>query len=48
MWIVGVDGKIAPMDGAYFAGTSQRAVDELHATLDSATFDVAAQKSPTP
>ena len=48
MWIIDVDGKIALMDGAYFAGTPQRAVDELHAILNSATFDVAPQASPTP
>jgi hypothetical protein len=39
VWIVDVDGRIAVMDGGYYADTPQRAVDELHAILSSATFD---------
>ena len=39
VWIVDVDGRIAVMDGGYYADTPQHAVDELHAILSSATFD---------
>jgi len=39
MWVVDVNGRIAVLDGAYFTGTPQNAVDELHAILSSATFD---------
>jgi len=39
MWIVDVNGRIALLDGAYYADTPQSAVDELHAALGSATFD---------
>jgi hypothetical protein len=39
MWIVDVNGRIALLDGAYYADTPQSAVEELHAALGSATFD---------
>jgi hypothetical protein len=39
IWIVAVDGRIALLDGAYYADTPQDAVDEMHGILESATFD---------
>lgn len=39
MWIVDVNGRIALLDGTYWVPTPQSAVDELHAILESATFD---------
>lgn len=39
MWILDVDGRIALLDGAYYADTPQAAIDELHAVLRSSTFD---------
>ena len=39
VWVVDVDGRIAVMQGGYYADTAQHAVDELHAILSSATFD---------
>jgi hypothetical protein len=37
--IVDVDGRIALLEGGYYEATPQDDVDELHAILDSATFD---------
>ena len=39
MWIVDLNGRIALLDGAYYADTPQNTVDELHAALSSATLD---------
>ena len=39
IWIVDVNGRIALLEGGYYARTPQHAVDELHAILSSATFD---------
>jgi len=39
IWIVDVNGKIGVLEGGYFQGTPQTAVDQLHAILSSATFD---------
>lgn len=39
MWMVDVNGRIALLDGTYFADTPQNTVDELHAALSSAAFD---------
>ena len=38
IWIVDVNGRIALLEGGYYANTPQHAVDELHAILSSATF----------
>jgi hypothetical protein len=35
IWVVDVDGRIALLNGGYYAGTSQRAVEEIRAILDS-------------
>lgn len=40
MWVLDVNGMIVLMDGAYYAATEPTVVDELHAILQSATFDV--------
>jgi hypothetical protein len=39
IWIVDVNGRIALLEGGYYAKTPDHAVDELHAILSSATFD---------
>ena len=39
IWIVDVNGRIALLEGGYYAHTPQHAVDELHAIVRSATFD---------
>lgn len=39
IWIVDVNGRIALLEGGYYAGTPQHAVDEVHAIVRSATFD---------
>lgn len=39
IWIVDVNGRIALLQGGYYANTPDHAVDELHAILSSATFD---------
>ena len=39
IWIVDVNGRIALLEGGYFADTPEHAVDELHGILSSATFD---------
>ena len=39
IWIVDVNGRLAVLDGGYYAGTPQNSVDELHAILRSAIFD---------
>ena len=38
IWIVDVNGRIALLEGGYYADTPQHAVDELHAIVRSATF----------
>jgi hypothetical protein len=35
IWIVDVNGRIALLDGGFYADTPQHDVDELHAILDS-------------
>jgi hypothetical protein len=37
-WIVDVDGRIALLEGGYYADTPQDSIDQLHAILGSATF----------
>ena len=39
IWIVDVDGRIALLEGGYYADTPEHVVDELHDVLNSATFD---------
>jgi hypothetical protein len=39
IWIVDVNGRIALLEGGYYAKTPAHAVDELHSILSSATFD---------
>lgn len=39
IWIVDVNGRIALLEGGYYADTPQHVVDELHGILSSATFD---------
>jgi len=39
IWIVDVNGRIALLEGGYYAKTPDHAVDELHGILSSATFD---------
>jgi hypothetical protein len=39
IWIVDVHGRIALLEGGYFAGTPQHVIDELHAILISATVE---------
>jgi hypothetical protein len=39
IWITDVNGKIALLEGGYFPGTPQSAVDELHSILSSAVFN---------
>lgn len=39
IWIVDVNGRIALLEGGYYADTPKHVVDELHAILNSATFD---------
>ena len=39
LWIVEVDGRIALLEGVYYVRTPQNVLDDLHAILDSATFD---------
>jgi len=41
IWIVDVGGSIVLLEGGYYADTSQQTVDELHAILNSATFEPA-------
>lgn len=39
IWIVDVNGRIALLEGGYYANTPEHVVDELHGILSSATFD---------
>lgn len=39
IWIVDVNGRIALLEGGYYANTPPHAVDELHSILSSATFN---------
>ena len=39
IWIVNVNGRIALLEGGYYANTPEHAVDELHGILSSATFE---------
>ena len=39
IWIVDVNGRIALLEGGYYADTPENIVDELHDILNSATFE---------
>jgi hypothetical protein len=39
LWAVDVDGLIVVLDGLYYPGTPQSAIDELRAIIASATFE---------
>lgn len=39
IWIVDVDGRVALLEGGYYADTPPGVVDELHEILSSASFD---------
>jgi hypothetical protein len=39
IWVLDVDGQIVVVDWSHYAGTSQADVDELHAIVESTTFD---------
>jgi Tol biopolymer transport system component len=39
LWALDVDGVVVVLDGAYYPGTPQGAVDEMRAIIESATFD---------
>jgi hypothetical protein len=39
IWILDVNGRIALLEGGYYADTPEHAVEELHGILNSATFD---------
>ena len=39
LWIVDMDGILTVMDAYYFSGTSNQDLDELHAIIESMTFE---------